>query len=290
MKILVTGHKGFIGKLLYTTLQELGYNVYGLDDEYLTKDDWFTSLPIWLNALNPNAIFHVGACSDTLEQDVNYMMERNFESTKILVDWCVRNSVPIVYSSSAANYGTNNQYPANLYGWSKYAAEQYLLAKGGLALRYFNVYGPGEENKGRMASVAYQMMLKQQDNQEILLFPKKPQRDFIYVKDVVLANIHALDNYQKLCGSYYEVGLGVAHSFEDVLDNLGIAYSYTPEQAIPKGYQFYTCCNKYKWMPDWKPKFTLQAGLEDYKSNHFISGGIGQFSDESSMLNLNTVA
>ena len=78
--------------------------------------------------------------------------------------------------------------------------------------------------------------------------------------------------------------------FEDVLDNLGIAYSYTPEQAIPKGYQFYTCCNKYKWMPDWKPKFTLQAGLKDYKSNHFISGGIGQFSDESSMLNLNTVA
>jgi len=290
VNILVTGHKGFIGKLLFTTLQELGYNVFGLDDEYLTQDDWFTSLPIWLNALNPNAIFHVGACSDTLEQDVNYMMERNFESTKILVDWCVRNSVPIVYSSSAANYGTNNQFPANLYGWSKYAAEQYLLAKGGLALRYFNVYGPGEDNKGRMASVAYQMMIKQQTNQEILLFPKKPQRDFIYVKDVIAANIHALDNYQKLRGKFYEVGLGQAHTFEDVLDNLGIAYSYTSEQAIPKGYQFYTCCNKYKWMPDWKPKFTLKSGLEDYKSNHFISGGMGQFSDASSMLNLNTVA
>lgn len=290
MKILVTGHKGFIGKLLYITLQELGYNVYGLDDEYLSVDDWFTSLPIWLNALNPNAIFHVGACSDTLEQDVNYMMERNFESTKILVDWSFRNSVPIIYSSSAANYGINNQFPSNLYGWSKYAAEQYLLAKGGLALRYFNVYGPGEESKGRMASVAYQMMLKQQDNQEILLFPKNPQRDFIYVKDVVAANIHALVNYQKLSGSYYEVGLGQAHSFEDVLNNLGIAYSYTSEQAIPKGYQFYTCCNKYKWMADWQPKFTLQTGLEDYKSNHFISGGIGQFSDASSMLNLNTVA
>jgi ADP-L-glycero-D-manno-heptose 6-epimerase len=290
VKILITGHKGFIGKLLYSTLQELGYNVYGLDDEYLSENDWFTSLPIWLNALNPNAIFHVGACSDTLEQDVNYMMERNFESTKILVDWSVRNSVPIISSSSAANYGTNNQYPANLYGWSKYAAEQYLLAKGGLALRYFNVYGPGEEDKGSMASVAYQMMVKQQNNQEILLFPKKPQRDFIYVKDVVAANIHALDNYQKLCGSYYEVGLGQAHTFEDVLDNLGIAYSYTHEQAIPKGYQFYTCCNKYKWMPGWEPKFTLQTGLIDYKSNHFISGGIGQFSDASSMLNLNTVA
>jgi hypothetical protein len=93
-----------------------------------------------------------------------------------------------------------------------------------------------------------------------------------------------------LCGNYYEVGLGVAHSFEDVLDCLGITYSYTSEQAIPLNYQFYTCSNKSEWLPDWLPLFTLQAGLNDYKLNHFSPAGIGQFSEASSMPNLNTVA
>ena len=172
--------------------------------------------------LDIKAVFHVGACSDTLETNVNYMMLVNYEFTKYLMSLCKTKNVPMIYSSSAANYGTNNLYPSNLYGWSKYVAEKYVIQNGGVALRYFNVYGPGEYNKGRMASVAYQMYLKNQKNEKISLFPKKPLRDFVYVKDVVSANIFAWTNFQKLKGKYYEVGSGEARGFEDVLNLIEI--------------------------------------------------------------------
>jgi len=115
---------------------------------------------------------------NTLETNVEYMMTRNYESTKIMMDWCIENNKPMIYSSSAANYGTNGKYPANLYGWSKYVAEGYVISNGGIGLRYFNVYGPGEEDKGKMASVAYQMFVKHNKGEDILLFPKKSKKRF----------------------------------------------------------------------------------------------------------------
>jgi ADP-L-glycero-D-manno-heptose 6-epimerase len=122
--------------------------------------DWTDELIQKLNDYKVEGIFHVGACSNTLETDVNYMMTRNYESTKIISDFCSENDIPLIYSSSAANYGNNQEFPSNLYGWSKYVAEQHVIQNGGVALRYFNVYGPGEEHKGKMSSVAYQMMMK----------------------------------------------------------------------------------------------------------------------------------
>ena len=265
-KVFVTGTRGFIGKNLLFELDRRGFLTCGFDDSYLTYENWEEKLLELLNTLNYDSVFHVGACSDTLESDANYMMIRNYESTKVIVDWCVKNGKEFIYSSSAANYGTNGRYPSNLYGWSKHAAEDYVRLNGGIALRYFNVYGPGEEDKGKMASVAYQMYLKKKNNQEVFLFPKKPLRDFVYVKDVVDANIFALENYQNLSGKYYEVGSGDAKGFEDVLDNMGIPYEYTSEDVIPKGYQFYTCSDKSKWMNGWESKWDLQKGIEDYKN------------------------
>jgi ADP-L-glycero-D-manno-heptose 6-epimerase len=212
----------------------------------------------------PEVIFHVGACSDTLEKDVNYMMTRNFEFTKILSEFCFVNQVKMIYSSSAANYGTNGLYPSNLYGWSKYVAEQMVIQNGGIALRYFNVYGPGEEHKGKMASVALQMINKVKNGEDVKLFPGNPKRDFVYVKDVVSANIHACENYDDLSYTYYDVGFGIARSFEDVLNILNIPFTYHQESEIPKGYQFFTECDKTKWMPGWEPKYSLEEGLEDY--------------------------
>ena len=84
------------------------------------------------------------------------------------------------------------------------------------------------------------------------------------MKDVVDANIYALDNFEKLNGEYYEVGSGNARSFEDVLDILKIDFQYTDESVIPKGYQFYTCSDKTKWMSGWEPKWNLENGLNDY--------------------------
>jgi ADP-L-glycero-D-manno-heptose 6-epimerase len=135
---------------------------------------------------------------------------------------------------------------------------------GGVALRYFNVYGPLEGHKGKMASVAYQMLEKQKEGQEIKLFPNKPQRDFVYVKDVVSANLFAMENYQENRGQWYEVGSGENRTFEDVLDILSIPYTYHKEEDIPKGYQFYTKSDKTKWMYGWESEYGLERGIRDY--------------------------
>jgi ADP-L-glycero-D-manno-heptose 6-epimerase len=159
----------------------------------------------------------------------------------------------------------NNKNPSNLYGWSKYAAEDIVINNGGVALRYFNVYGPGEEHKGQMASVAYQMWTKIVNGEEVKLFPQSPRRDFVYIKDVISANLFAYDNYHSLdMRSYYEVGLGVSHLFESVLEELHIPFTYHTVDCIPKGYQFYTASNRDKWMPNWLPRYSLRRGLGVY--------------------------
>ena len=264
-KVIVTGTKGFIGLNLMNQLNRLGYLTHGFDDSYFLLENWEDDLLKILNTLNYDAVFHVGACSDTLEQDVNYMMTRNYESTKIIANWCKDNNKPLIYSSSAANYGTNDRYPSNLYGWSKYVAEDYVTLNGGIGLRYFNVYGPGEQDKGKMASVAYQMSQRYKNGEDIKLFPLKPRRDFVYIKDVVSANIYAFENYKKLTGRYYEVGSGVAEPFEKVMEVLEIPFTYHEESIIPKGYQFFTCSNKDKWMLGWEPQWNLERGISDYK-------------------------
>lgn len=262
MKIIITGTKGFIGSNLKKELENK-FEIIEINEDVFKNTSWRdeVSKHFWLDVA---AVFHVGACSNTLETDVNYMMLVNYEFTKYLMNLCKSKNVPMIYSSSAANYGTNNEHPSNLYGWSKYVAEDYITSNGGIGLRYFNVYGPGEQNKGKMASVAFQMNKKYMNNEDIKLFPKKPKRDFVYVKDVVSANIHAFENYEKLKGGYYEVGSGTARQFEDVLKIMNIPFEYHSDDFIPKGYQFYTCSNSKKWMSGWKPQWMLELGLKDY--------------------------
>ena len=262
---LVTGSSGFIGRQLVSALSRLGLEVVEIDEEYFSALDWKVALVNELDRLNPKTVFHVGACSDTLEQDVQFMMTHNYESTKVIADWCVLKNRELIYSSSAANYGEDGKYPSNLYGWSKYTAENYVVKCGGIALRYFNVYGPGEELKGNMASFIFQACLKNLNNEKILIFPNKPQRDFVYVNDIVDANMHALENYINLKGKYYEVSTGIASSFEQLLELLEFDFGYHSAQDIPKGYQFFTCGDKNKWLPGWQPKYNLSKGIEKYK-------------------------
>jgi ADP-L-glycero-D-manno-heptose 6-epimerase len=264
MKILVTGDQGFIAKRLIWKLDR-NFKVFGIDvDDFRGVENWSKQLLEIVCDLSPDVIFHVGACSDTLEQNVNRMMELNYESTKILVDYCNLADCKMIYSSSAANYGIDGKFPSNLYGWSKYAAEDYVISHGGVALRYFNVYGPGEEHKGRMASVAYQSFLKNKAGEPITLFPKGPTRDFVHVDDIVYANLHALAHYKYFKGNHFDVGSGESRSFEDVLNLMQIPFEYADESEIPEGYQFFTISNSNAWLGGWTPKHTIDTGIPEY--------------------------
>jgi len=265
LKILVTGSNGFIGKSLCHYIElEMDIIPYTLEiDDFYNEQDWSLKLISELNAIDPDIVFHVGACSDTLEKRVNYMMELNYESTKIISDWARTNVRKMIYSSSAASYGVNNKFPSNLYGWSKYVAEGYIISNGGVALRYFNVYGPGESHKGKMSSVALQMYNRSKAGESIHLFPGKPERDFVYIDDVISANIYSMENYDLIKSNWYDVGSFESRTFEDVLTNIGIMnWEYTSEDWIPEGYQYFTKATKI--IPGWKPKYTIEDGLKEY--------------------------
>lgn len=263
MKILVTGSKGFIAKNLIAKLQD--HDVLGIDtDDFYNDLNWRKSLADIISNFSPDVIFHVGACSDTMEQRVNYMMELNYDATKILAVYSNYTNCKLIYSSSAANTGNDGNGPSNLYGWSKYAAEDLVCSLNGVALRYFNVYGPGEENKGKMASVAYQAWSRKDWVSPFKLFQGKPTRDFVHVDDVISANLHALEHYEQFRGNYFDVGSGESRSFEDVMNLMGISYTYWPEAFTPEGYQFFTVSNQSEWLPGWKPKHTIDTGIPAY--------------------------
>jgi len=251
MNVLVTGHSGFIGSHLYRALLADGHYVLGWDDVRNPSS-------ITMAVSQADVIFHLGARVNTLEQDVNRIMFENYHITKILVDEAEENGAKVVFASSAATYGVSGT-PANAYGWSKYCAEQYGLKACSrfVSLRYFNVYGPGEGHKGAMASVATQSMQKG----SFTLFPGKPSRDFVYVFDVVNANIWAMENIEH---GVYEVGSGESRTFEDVLSILGIPFDYHDASSIPHGYQMRTQSDCEQWMPGWSPRYTLESGLTEY--------------------------
>ena len=128
-KIIITGTKGFIGSNLKKELSNK-YEIIEINEDVFNTVSWREEISkyFWLDI---SAVFHVGACSNTLETNVNYIMLVNYEFTKHLSDLCLTNNVPMIYSSSAANYGTNGEYPSNLYGWSKYECASRFNFSGG---------------------------------------------------------------------------------------------------------------------------------------------------------------
>lgn len=264
---LVTGASGFIGRNLKKALVNRGDEVIYFEEEDAFSPSFPSNLESIFSESELDGVFHVGACSDTLNQDVNYMMFLNYEFSKVLGNLCILNGVKMVYSSSAACYGTNGSTPSNLYAWSKYAAEGFLHGmSAAVCLRYFNVFGPGEEDKGRMSSVAYQSYLKYyvEKSMEVMeLFPKNPMRDFIHVDDIVSANLVAMD--EVITGTTWDIGTGTPCYFEDFMEIFGIPYTYTSPEKIPEGYQFYTCADVSKRLPNWEPGKEIKERIRDYK-------------------------
>jgi ADP-L-glycero-D-manno-heptose 6-epimerase len=263
MKALLTGSTGFIGRKMLARLLLLDYEVIEINEVFLDSIVWKDELREKITS-EIDVIFHVGACSNTLEQDVNYIMKVNYEFTKQISIIAEDLRIPLIYSSSAAAYGVDGKLPSNLYGWSKFSGEDFVVKSGGIALRYFNVYGPGEEDKGIMASFLYQAYRKYRKGETVKLFPGNPLRDFVYIEDVVSANFHAYSNYSSLEKRYYEVGSGRQNSFESVLALAGIEFEYLDKSEIPEGYQFSTQSISTKWMNGWQPAFDLSTGVRDY--------------------------
>jgi len=252
MYIVVTGAAGFIGSRIVAALNREGArgviavdnlensakfaNLAGCDiDDYFDKRYFLTRLGNGEFDGAIEAVLHQGACSDTMESDGRYMMENNYRYSRRLLDWCQEEEVPLLYASSAAVYGAGPKFseerrfeaPLNIYGYSKFLFDQHVRSRlpernSQLAgFRYFNVYGPNEAHKGRMASVAWHGFNRFMERGKIGLFVGSDgyadggqQRDFVHVDDVVNANLWFLENPE--VSGIYNCGTGRAQTFNEV--------------------------------------------------------------------------
>ena len=252
MYFVVTGAAGFIGSNLVRALNARGETrILAVDDlersdkfrnlsaceisDFLDKDEFRRRLEAGDFSGSIDVVFHQGACSDTMETDGRFMMENNYRYSMALLDFCAEDEVPLIYASSAAVYGAGTGFreerkfeaPLNIYGYSKFLFDQAVRRRLGEAgsqiagFRYFNVYGPNEWHKGRMASVAWHFFNQYAAERRVRPFvgsggyaDGEQRRDFISVEDVTKVNLHFLD-HPELSG-IFNVGTGRAQSFNDV--------------------------------------------------------------------------
>ena len=255
MKIVVTGAAGFIGSNIVKGLNAKGINdIIAVDDltegdkfrnladlqiaDYVDADDFYDLFAEGAFG-QIEAVFHEGACSDTMELDGKYMMDNNYTLSCELFQSCQEQSTRLLYASSAATYGGSDTFsespefekPLNVYGYSKLLFDQRLRREIGprfentstqvAGFRYFNVYGPREQHKGRMASVAFHQFNQFQAEGKVKLFGEYggygaggQMRDFVYVDDVVAVNLWFFDHPEK--SGIFNLGTGRAQPFNDV--------------------------------------------------------------------------
>ncbi|MCY7371327.1 MAG: ADP-glyceromanno-heptose 6-epimerase [Polaromonas sp.] len=255
MKIVVTGAAGFIGSNLVKGLNARGIDdIIAVDDlsdgdkfrnladlqiaDYIDADDFYALFSEGAFG-EVEAVFHEGACSDTMETDGKYMMENNYGVSCVLHQACQAQGTRLLYASSAATYGGSSSFvespeferPLNVYGYSKLLFDQHLRRQHGprferaapqvAGFRYFNVYGPREQHKGRMASVAFHQFNQFQAEGKVKLFGEHAgyasgdqMRDFVFIDDVVAVNLWFLDHPDQ--SGLFNLGSGRAQAFNDV--------------------------------------------------------------------------
>ena len=259
--IIVTGGAGFIGSNLVLGLNRLGReDILVVDNlqqavkhrnlncarflDYIPKEELLALLP---SLGKVEVIFHQGACSDTTQSDGRYMMHNNYAFSKQLLSFAEERGAKLIYASTAAVYGDGEQgfreepaceYPLNVYGFSKLVFDNHVRRRLPhspipiVGLRYFNVYGPQERHKGRMASVAMHLFDQLTAGQRMRLFEGSAdfKRDFVHVDDVVAVNLYFLHAAKS---GIFNCGSGVACSFEQVAHGLRELHGGGEIEAIP---------------------------------------------------------
>lgn len=307
--IVVTGSNGFIGSNLIKGLNKLGYkDIIAVDDHanaelkeniahcdienYLEIDEFLQEVQNKnFDGISLQAIFHQGACSNTMEWNSEYLYKNNLLYSKELLNLSKRSNTPLIYASSASVYGSGkvfdekieNEDPINLYAYSKFKFDQIVRKELKenktqiVGLRYFNVYGPQEQHKSNMASVAYHLHNQLKNNDEIKLFEGsdgyedgEQRRDFIFVEDVVKVNLWFLENIE--ISGIFNVGTGRSQTFNDVANavidwNKKGKIKYIPFPEKLKGaYQSFTEANISKLREaGYKEEFlNVQEGVKRY--------------------------
>lgn len=272
MYTIVTGAAGFIGSNLVKALNERGADqIIAVDNltradkfknlvdceivDYIDKTEFLARLLAGQFDGQVDAIFHEGACSDTMESDGRYMMENNFRYSLGMLDWCIDQGVQYLYASSAATYGGSSEFreerafeaPLNVYGYSKFLFDQIVRQRMPRAssqivgFRYFNVYGPRESHKGRMASVAFHHFNQFRAEHKVRLFEGcngfangEQKRDFVFVGDVAEVNLYFLEHPEK--SGIFNVGTGRAQSFNELaVANVNSSRALAGEPKQPLG-------------------------------------------------------
>lgn len=308
--IVLTGARGFIGSNLLQRLNKEGYEDIILVDEvkneaknYTLKNAKYKLLIDrnyfldWLqkSAKKVEVVFHLGARTDTTETNILIFDKLNLNYSKELFKYCTQHKVPFIYASSAATYGKGafgyndeqsilNLQPLNEYGWSKQNFDLWVKTQSKIppfwaGMKFFNVYGPNENHKGRMASVVYHAYHQILETKKMKLFQShypeykdgEQQRDFIFVEDVVDICLFLFKN--KVKSDIYNVGSGQARTFLDlvkaVFQNLNIEpkieFIPTPEDIRDK-YQYFTeaSMSKLRNQGFQKEFHTLENGVEKY--------------------------
>lgn len=307
--IIVTGGAGMIGSNIVKGLNDRGINdILVVDDltdghkfwnlqdcqisDYLDKDDFLTRVTNGEKFGPVEAVFHEGACSATTEWNGKYMMENNYEYSKVLLHYCLERQFPFLYASSAATYGKGDIFreeltcegPINVYGYSKWQFDQYVRKilpqhqeSQVVGFRYFNVYGPREQHKGSMASVAYHNHCQIQRGEDPKLFGAYDgyeaggqKRDFVFVGDVVKVNLWFMDHPEH--SGIFNLGTGRSQSFKDVADSV-IAYHGKGQiefidfpDHLKGSYQSFTQADisKLRALGYNEPFKTVEQGVADY--------------------------